>query len=48
MNKIRYWLNRFTIKFNKDYKNCSGECEKCSANKKCKSIDEYILKAQHE
>lgn len=48
MNKLIYWLNRFTIKFSKDYRKCNGECDKCSVNKKCKQIDDYKLKYTHQ
>ena len=43
MNKLKYWLNRFRVKFNKDYKKCDGTCEKCSAVKMCKEIDKYAI-----
>ena len=42
MNKLKYWLNRFMIRFNKDYKECDGECEECGVQKQCKEIDDYI------
>lgn len=43
MNKLKYWLNRFRLKFNEDYKNCDGGCEVCNAYKVCKEVDKYAM-----